>query len=38
VLKERIDRWAARLEDAARADSIASWSFEEHRRAVQRVP
>jgi hypothetical protein len=37
VLQERIDTWAAQIEEAARADTLAPWSFEQHRRAVQRL-
>jgi hypothetical protein len=37
VLQARLDTWAAQLEQEARADVLAPWSFEEHRRGVRRL-
>jgi hypothetical protein len=37
VLQERIDTWAAQISDIAREDSLAPWTYEQHRRAVQRL-
>jgi hypothetical protein len=37
VLQARIDTWAAQVEQDARVDALAPWSFEEHRRGVARL-